>query len=753
MHIDFNPPLGGSVHIATSSLSFRHTQTTPLLFTAQLSAHDHKQLVQDGGRVQLWSDIPQEGSSSHDAWGELDFADSRELGSSTSSHKISLRATQPIHVSNDQELLYLQLFAAIPANDTRSWCFTYRIVYPSGDIKWLGAFGQNGSLLFEDTSSSPVTLQGECEWTFDQSINASVLELKQPVDRLDIAKVADLASYRVWALGKEGFISSQKNASLLFFVPRSPRRSINRKPTCVLIASPGAFMTVSTDGSITVIGTGTLFVRILAPQSDPEVFILQVLSQAKLDKWTVAATDAISKTVALIAPKACTPIKASIIPLWPSEDVARPFHFDLAALVGVLDSTATEEFSIFSPNNLHIHFFRNDAKSELHSRTISFEFDSSGSDFIMGRVYDLSTSETDSTNWKATILSPYRPAPEHLLSDELGTFTTSPPSSLLQPIRHLSHTSNESSDTAMSSVSSLPSDMGLSSPTLARSQGTQEPLLAAPNADRTFADPKRPQPPRLRHILTVFKTLYYSVSFFFKLFCKILWGRVPYVDDEKSQQEEPGIASIEDASPPDADNTTSIVGEHVPDVLSQTPDTNASGGGLDLKAMLPAESRSPKSNPDSALGSRNTSVNYPPSSGVLRLPARTGTEGDDVFYAELQSDAGNLSQRRTTAAIILLRTVRTAVPKTLDDDPVDATPAPSLNELVERAIQFLDGTAPGCTVSRCDAFHHGFSVAESGEAPVEKTCCLLEYQLDWEDVKRDLRVIRIASPSPVGPAA
>lgn len=195
MDITFNPPIGDSIQLETSF----SLQTALLHFTAELAAHDHDKLIQDRARIQLWSDLPQNGQSDG-RWGGLDFTYQTQATEELSSHKISLGNTFPILASEEKVTLFLDVVTPLPMSRNPHYSFTYRILYPSGDIQWLGPFGQNGSLSFE-RSDYDLHNFGLHSWTFDKLRKVHVYEVKQPVDTLVVARVRDVCNYCVRAMG------------------------------------------------------------------------------------------------------------------------------------------------------------------------------------------------------------------------------------------------------------------------------------------------------------------------------------------------------------------------------------------------------------------------------------------------------------------------------------------------------------------------------------------------------------------------
>jgi len=71
------------------------------------------------------------------------------------------------------------------------------------------------------------------------------------------------------------------------------------------------------------------------------------------------------------------------------------------------------------------------------------------------------------------------------------------------------------------------------------------------------------------------------------------------------------------------------------------------------------------------------------------------------------------------------------------------TPSATSNKIMERCVQFLDGSEPECVVSRCDVFYHG----QVGSGSTD-SCILLQYRLDGSsDLEKSERRIRISPPS------
>lgn len=131
MTISFTPALGEIVHIAV-----KHDATSARLrFTAVLFVHEFRYYETSGAKVQIWSDVP----TTSDGWEARNFE---------SSEGQSRRSSMSDEMDFDQVVLSLVVDAPLKAT-TRSYSFTYRILYPSGEVKWMGTARTNGEFIFQ----------------------------------------------------------------------------------------------------------------------------------------------------------------------------------------------------------------------------------------------------------------------------------------------------------------------------------------------------------------------------------------------------------------------------------------------------------------------------------------------------------------------------------------------------------------------------------------------------------------------------
>lgn len=184
MRVAFNPALGETVHVSVNNT------TAELHFIATVSSADYEHIASGLVKLQVWSDMPASGRSPGE-WGEAEF------------NPVSLLNEQEfslLPVDEQDELLRttLTLDLSVPVSARRHFSFTYRLVYPTGEIEWLGAYGHNGALVLSRTDSQPVVLgQGWVVESIDSPSHR--LELgENTVQDLEVAKLSHPGDYTAW---------------------------------------------------------------------------------------------------------------------------------------------------------------------------------------------------------------------------------------------------------------------------------------------------------------------------------------------------------------------------------------------------------------------------------------------------------------------------------------------------------------------------------------------------------------------------
>lgn len=205
MLVTFSLPVRETV-TAISPALFPHWQTSPVLFSAQLNAHDYAQLVADGGSIELWSNIDS-GNDPHGAWSERRFLEPKGRDDEEHSNAYTSHDSYTTSRTNDQHIYTFYLPVALPAldgSDRRRFSFTYRIVYSSGHIVWLGDYEQDGHLFLEAQPQdclSDLKLSGS--WSTDYTRGAYVRQCEEKVDMIELAATQSLSDFYVRGISRD----------------------------------------------------------------------------------------------------------------------------------------------------------------------------------------------------------------------------------------------------------------------------------------------------------------------------------------------------------------------------------------------------------------------------------------------------------------------------------------------------------------------------------------------------------------------
>jgi hypothetical protein len=203
MQILFRPPLGDILHIHAPPCD----APTQLFFTATfVSLSDYEDYSRKGARIELWSNL-----NGNDHWEGQSFKARKPLSRSTppssKEHTFSL-ARDCVQDENDiaENVLTLSLFTTLTNRD--AFEYTFRLVYASGEVSWLGHANNNGKVVLD--RSDPVLSLHHAWSAQDPAVLSHTLSWRvsgTQVDGLEVAKLsADIRrSSVIWGLGTDGF--------------------------------------------------------------------------------------------------------------------------------------------------------------------------------------------------------------------------------------------------------------------------------------------------------------------------------------------------------------------------------------------------------------------------------------------------------------------------------------------------------------------------------------------------------------------
>lgn len=239
----FFPPLDSTLVVDVPSNT--RAGGVSLLFRARTgSASALEQLKQDGVKVQAWTNAPVDGDHTEGEWGGYDFEEAPaaalvDLGNST---PFSLPPPTEDNVVDEPHTLFLTLkLRALPHYQTEAdFLVTYRLLYPSGEVKWLGYHGRDLRCVLKRTDpwlAPPASVHPSPE---SQSRLFSSVSMKEP--------------WGCWAIGPRSVKYYRKgtatggDAAFLVFVPK-------RGPSTFALHQPiilhGANLKLESSGAVT----------------------------------------------------------------------------------------------------------------------------------------------------------------------------------------------------------------------------------------------------------------------------------------------------------------------------------------------------------------------------------------------------------------------------------------------------------------------------------------------------------------------
>lgn len=732
------------------------------MFTAELSALDYDQLVKDGGCVQLWSDIFRQDENAI-AWQAVDFEDS------ASRFTTALLVDNSPSQKTSVKILSLSISLPLSNNTIRQFSFTYRIAYSSGDITWLGAFGQDGVLTLNQSHSDPFGgIHLHAGWTSGPVQHCRVIEIKDVVNSLEVAIMDNLSEYRVCALGSNRLVLKLKvskpcahiffyrlephprNVSLLFFIPLCQRHSLVLSPTIIVAASPGLSLSFVDDQYLTMTGSGVTFLQICDLQTDITTFAERILSHAKLDEWELLSTDTKGRSIALASTRQ-QPIDVVTIPLWPSKYTNTNVYLNCRQLVDLYTTRDINEFALLLPHTNELHVF---SKEHSDGHDILIQNGSTGGNFTIFPIYRMPTGADKPNmqlqrNWGTAILSPYNKLSTNLaLTDNPRIYSTAPETRHYEPT--FSPLTRASSETMLSSITSFPSHAAKpcnEANTCANHADELESVCT--DDDHFMLSPTAPnQPSTPQSILSLFKSIFVSVKtiihFFFRFYWDSLFPFRAYQTRQLLRFKECDDRQIQPSTNLLIEKQVSPVSPPVKGYSSlpsisenRVQITQGTGAPTEVYGDISQDTDSGPFPDIKSTKSLDTTIENTFASGDLGLLAQSTSEGK-TFYAEVSSNQGF---GQATTAIILL-------PPILDDVDKEVISTPSFaNEDLQRAVAFFDDSDPRCTIRKvklfnCDSSGQPQQIEDGGK----NICYLLEYQLD----QMDGELVKKISISPPG---
>ncbi|KAJ7655157.1 hypothetical protein DFH06DRAFT_1201733 [Mycena polygramma] len=377
MRIVFTPALGETVHVSSGR---SRKSTTQLHFTATiLDSTDYEQVASGRVKLQVWSDIGRNGE-----WGEAEFKPI-PTPLALSEHALSLlpASNQPNAVENK-----LAIDFSVPLSDGQRFHFTYRIlpVDPSGEIQWLGHYGQNGVLVLG--AHDPLIL-GE-EWTSDRESYRRNPDGR--VHDLEVARLSHPSEYIAYPVAEHSFLYP-KDSSLIVLVPDLSCDPVIVPPTLVFGATPSGSISLTPHGSITVSGAPALSLIVCESPEDTEVVVSGVINHCSSTRCRVVSYAPGVLVLASAADK--YPVEVAIIPTTTWNPIIHS-SLTLRSLASLISGRSP--FFVSSLDHRNARF----VPSEIGEESIPFAAGQLGGQFVLSSARAFTHGEEE---WQVGIMS------------------------------------------------------------------------------------------------------------------------------------------------------------------------------------------------------------------------------------------------------------------------------------------------------------------------------------------------------------
>ncbi|KAF8898402.1 hypothetical protein BD779DRAFT_1666260 [Infundibulicybe gibba] len=386
MHISFTPPLGDTLRLEAPGYRSPHTPIVHLRFKAVFSPQDYDRLKHDGGTVQLWSNVPWCGDNQTTSeWGPRDFVEIPPSDGvvDAASHTFPLNSTSPQRdVPSDAHILHLLL--PVPRSCSLYYSFTYRVLYPSGKITWLGKFGRDGTISL-DLADPAIRL--EEQWAIVDGLDTWCSGGREVHDE-EVATVR-LAAFRVVGFPNQSAVmrserlgkALREQCATLFLIPSKDSGTVVQE-IHVLSASEGLSLTIWENGTITAAGMGSI--TLLAHdrfRADFAELAKKIYKWYPHAQWVENGTQ---QAILDLKPTPGLPSAGYIIPFPSASQTTTGYNatIDIAELLA--SQPGSTDFVIYSDIHHAPHFI-----SLLRSNMLTFTMDSIGGPFILSPLYHI----------------------------------------------------------------------------------------------------------------------------------------------------------------------------------------------------------------------------------------------------------------------------------------------------------------------------------------------------------------------------
>ncbi|KAI9066679.1 hypothetical protein FKP32DRAFT_1621822 [Trametes sanguinea] len=328
MRLTFSPALGEQTVLKVAPVASGRPATQSVLFKAAFEDRETFLDAQANGvKVEVWSNIPVAGRSFGE-WGAFEFGELRCETVPEGTPTFSVQDTAQDPEDEEESSLYVHVRAAFHEHFDGRFSFTYRLVYPSGEIKWLGTFGRNGELVIERGLPGVDLREG---WNI--SDDGTYRTHAFPGERV-LGYLTDPKAWTCWSWKSSGLptfsrATEPSEGLAMVLSPRPYAREVNVLRPLVFVASDSTSLKISEQGKI-VLHSSSPFARVSFSVLEHARELLH--NVAALCDGQVAAFDDMSAIIACRVRNAELPVHLIVLPMADNLDGRSTFPLRLSAL-------------------------------------------------------------------------------------------------------------------------------------------------------------------------------------------------------------------------------------------------------------------------------------------------------------------------------------------------------------------------------------------------------------------------------------
>jgi len=271
MHVTFTPALGEVARLVTTGpfgVDGKTASAQDLVFKATFDSREsYEQAKRDGVRVEMWTDLPVLEQPGWE-WAALAFEEPAKAAQVHSSRKALSLVSPDVRpaIHGEENALYAKLSVRLHAyTPGHQFSFTYRLVYPSGEIRWLGEYGHNGVLVVErGVVPAALGVHLNESWNVGSDGKAET-EVAGLVER-EVGRLSGELNWSTWAIEENSWpvlsrTSKTRPSSAIILLPQTRTHAIVSPQPIILRATSGASVHITSEGHILCTTGGHLSLR------------------------------------------------------------------------------------------------------------------------------------------------------------------------------------------------------------------------------------------------------------------------------------------------------------------------------------------------------------------------------------------------------------------------------------------------------------------------------------------------------------